>query len=167
MIAFLDVAYADPIAVAAVVVARRWTDPRAFAAKTARIEPVAPYVPGRFFERELPALLAVLDLLGRDDRPQIVVVDGHVMLGEDRPGLGAHLHRAIGLPVVGVAKTPFAGAPAIEVTRGGSTRPLFVDAIGLDPAVAAEDVRAMHGPSRIPSLLRDVDRLARDALARA
>ncbi|MFY0538676.1 hypothetical protein [Nannocystis pusilla] len=41
------------------------------------------------------------------------MIDGHVWLGPDRPGLGVHLHRALGeaIPVVGVAKNPFRGRP--------------------------------------------------------
>ena len=91
----------------------------------------------------------------------IVIVDGYVWLGPDRPGLGWHLHAARGGVVVGVAKTRFDGATAREVIRGGSTRPLFVTAIGIDPALAAEHVRQMHGDHRIPTLLGLADSLAR------
>src|SRR5262249_51167089 len=62
---------------------------------------VAPYQPGQFFARELPALRAVL----ADAGPlALVVVDGYVDLDpEGRPGLGAHLHEQIGVSVIGVA----------------------------------------------------------------
>jgi deoxyribonuclease V len=66
--------------------------------------------------------------------------------------------------VIGVAKTQFAGAgAAVEVLRGRSTRPLFVTAVGMSAQRAAEHVRSMHGPDRIPTLLKHVDSLARRA----
>jgi deoxyribonuclease V len=65
-------------------------------------------------------------------------------------------------PVVGVAKSRFDGARAVEVYRGGSIRPLYVSAAGLDPEEAAEKIRSMHGRHRVPTLLKRVDRLARD-----
>jgi deoxyribonuclease V len=124
---------------------------------------VAPYEPGRFYLRELPCLLAVL---ARAPAPlAAAVVDGYVWLADEtRPGLGAHLFESLGgtVPVVGVAKTRFAGAErALPVTRGDSLRPLWVTAAGIDPTEAAEHVRRMHGPFRIPTALRRVDRLCR------
>lgn len=37
-------------------------------------------------------------------------------------------------------------------------------AAGTDPAAAAEKIRAMHGPHRVPALLKRVDLLARGAV---
>lgn len=121
---------------------------------------VAPYEPGRFFARELPAVRAVLTDVGAVD---LVVVDGYVDLdGTGRPGLGAHLHAEIRVPVVGVAKTAFRGAShAIPVHRGGAARPLYVTAAGLIAERAATLVAAMAGPHRMPDALRRVDALAR------
>jgi deoxyribonuclease V len=112
----------------------------------------------------LPCLLAVLREL-----PSVVavVVDGYVWLdGMSVAGLGAHLHQALAgrVAVVGVAKTRFAGAgAAVEVVRGRSTRPLFISAAGMNAQSAAEHVRSMHGPNRIPTLLKRVDSLCRQA----
>jgi deoxyribonuclease V len=121
---------------------------------------VAPYRPGAFFERELPAIRAVLgDPAGLD----LLLVDGYVDLDPDgRPGLGAHVHAALGIPVVGVAKTSFQTAThATAVRRGGSTRPLYVTAAGMSIVEAAELVRTMAGPHRLPTALKRVDSLAR------
>ena len=63
--------------------------------------------------------------------------------------------------MIGVAKTAFAGAPAVPVVRGDSARPLYVTAAGLDPQLAARHLAAMHGPHRLPTLLKRVDTLAR------
>jgi len=81
-------------------------------------------------------------------------------------GLGAHLYEALAgkVAVIGVAKTRFAKAgAAVEVVRGRGTRPLFITAVGMSAQKAAEHVRSMHGPNRIPTLLKRVDFLCRRA----
>ena len=94
--------------------------------------------------------------------PDVVIVDGYVWLGKGAKGLGAHLHNAIGEIVVGVAKTRSAGATdAIEVRRGASQSPLFVSADGMPIEEAAARIAEMHGPYRVPALLKYVDALAR------
>jgi len=126
---------------------------------------VEPYRPGGFFARELPALGAVLALAGPID---LLVVDGYVDLDPDgRPGLGAHAHEAFDVPVVGVAKTAFRSAThAIPVSRGKATRPLYVTAVGLPRAEAADVVKHMAGAYRLPDALRRVDALARGGATR-
>jgi deoxyribonuclease V len=165
-IAFVDVEYARPrpgaAATAACVVAERWTDAAPVETHAVAIATVREYEPGRFFERELPCLLAVLP---RVVTPlHVVVVDGYVVLDEDgTPGLGAHLHDALGggVAVVGVAKTAYRGGGfAVPVLRGGSRQPLYVTARGIAPREAADHVASMHGPHRVPTLLGWVDRLA-------
>lgn len=174
MIAIVDVDYrsaaagSEAAAVAACVLAASWRDGAPSAELVARVERVAPYEPGRFYLRELPCLRAVLAKAEAEARAPIsvVVVDGHVWLDADRPGLGARLHEALGarVPVVGVAKNPFRGSTrAVAVLRGTSKTPLWASAVGMDVADAAEHVRTMHGPHRIPTLLARVDRVARDA----
>ena len=160
-IAIVDVDYRGDGATAACVMADGWTAAVPGSEHTARIGEVAPYVPGHFFERELPCLLAVLVQLPRP--PDLVIIDGYVWLGEEQPGLGARLHEALGgaIPVVGVAKTRFHGAPAVEVRRGTSLRPLFVTTVGIDVEEAARAVTAMAGEHRVPTLLARVDALAR------
>jgi deoxyribonuclease V len=164
MIACLDVDYREGGAVAACVLAHGWSDDRPASESVVRIATVEPYEPGRFFRRELPCLLAVLGAAG--GRAEVVVIDGYVWLGDARePGLGAHLYEALGrdAAVVGVAKTRFHGVQAArEVLRGESRTPLYVTAAGMDPDEAAERIREMHGPYRLPTLLKRADRLCRD-----
>lgn len=168
-VGFLDVDYRDDGAVAACVLAEEWADARPAAETVVRIAEVEPYQPGAFFRRELPCLLAVLE--AAPARPEVVVVDGYAWLGgEDEPGLGAHLFRALEgrVPVVGVAKTRFERARlAEEVLRGDSRKPLFVTAAGMDAGLAARLVAAMHGPFRIPTLLKRVDALCRGRAGRS
>jgi deoxyribonuclease V len=153
-------------ALAACVEFRSWSDARPSAEHVRRIPEVAAYVPGEFYRRELPCVLAVLgDMI---EPLELLVVDGYVFLdGEGKPGLGAHVHTALGgkTPVIGVAKNRFrSNTGAFELLRGGSTRPLFVTAIGIAPAEATELIGRMHGSYRLPTLLKRVDRLCRDAL---
>lgn len=166
MLACLDVDYrASPVhAVAACVVFDGWSASDATAEHVRRIDAVQPYVPGQLYRRELPCLLAVLEHVSVP--LEAIVVDGYVYLDDQgRPGLGAHLHEALDrdTPVVGVAKNFFRGHAAIEVQRGQSTRPLYVTAAGMSPQAAAEGVARMHGGYRLPTLLKRVDRLCRDA----
>jgi deoxyribonuclease V len=161
MIAAVDVAY-DELAVgarAAAVVFGDWTDSDAVAEYSAAVTKVEPYTPGAFYQRELPCLLAVL----REVREPltVILVDGYVDLGT-RPGLGRHLWNALQqqCAVVGIAKSRFRGASAVEVHRGASRQPLYVTAAGMDVAMAADALRRMHGKFRIPTLLRRADSLA-------
>ncbi len=151
-------------ALAAAVGFERWTEATASERWTAPVHDIAPYVSGRFFERELPCLLA---LLAHRPPPECVVVDGHVWVGPDRkPGLGWHLWEALNgrVPVIGVAKRPFHLGGAVEICRGDSANALHVTAIGIDEGLAAGHVLAMHGAHRIPTLLREVDQLCRRQL---
>lgn len=129
--------------------------------RVAWLEHVEDYRPGFFFARELPAVQAVLQGIDLS----LLVVDGYVDLDPDgRPGLGAHVHEALGIPVIGVAKTAFRTAThALAVVRGTSTRPLYVTSVGIPPPTAASLVTAMAGPHRLPDALRRVDALARGA----
>lgn len=128
--------------------------------KTAFVPEVAPYVPGQFYQRELPPVRAVLAGVAE---LSLLVIDGYVDLAPDgRPGLGAHVHAEFHVPVIGVGKTPFASAThAVRVVRGQATRPLYVTAAGIAVADVAVIVQQMSGNFRMPDALRRVDSLAR------
>ncbi|GAA3884147.1 endonuclease V [Tessaracoccus defluvii] len=120
-----------------------------------------PYEPGKLYKRELPCIRAVLAL---GPQLELLVVDGYATLDPlGRPGLGAYAADAFGIPVIGVAKTPFRTAThAAEVIRGSATKPLYVTAAGgLEIEEAARIVRALAGPNRLPAVLARVDNLAR------
>lgn len=165
MIAAVDVDYRDTEAQAACVLFRDWSDKTAALEIVKKIEKVEPYVSGEFYKRELPCLLAVLKEV---ERPlEAIIIDGYVWLQDERsPGLGGHLYEALDrkVVVIGVAKTRFASATAArEVRRGDSEKPLLVTAAGMDVEEAARRVRAMHGPYRVPTLLKRVDQRCRNA----
>lgn len=164
MIVCLDVDYRKDVVVTARLVIPKWDAKAPTSLVTIRTRGAAPdYIPGAFYRREMPYLVAALEGVAA----AVVVIDGYVWLGPGAPGLGAHLWDAIGkrAAVVGVAKTPFRGAAPIvrEVRRGESKTPLFVTAAGIDPDVAADHVRSMHGAHRMPAMLKRVDRASRDA----
>jgi deoxyribonuclease V len=163
MMACFDVAYQGAEANAAAVLFDSWTDSSGRREIVTRVPAGAGYSPGEFYRRELPCLLALLELVG--EPLELLIVDGYVWLGEEkRPGLGAHLYEALGRSavVIGVAKSGFAGgAGAVPVLRGRSRRPLFVTAAGMDAGVAAHNIAAMHGEHRIPTLLKRADQLSR------
>jgi deoxyribonuclease V len=160
----VDVQYLDDGgARAALVVAEDAAFTALIEERTVLVEHVAEYRPGKFYERELPALEQVLSDVAPLD---LLIVDGYVDLDPDgRPGLGAHVADAGLAPVVlGVAKTRFRAAThAAEVLRGQSIKPLYVTASGMTLEAAANLVRAMAGEARLPDALRRVDRLARGA----
>lgn len=166
MIAFLDVGYRVAGARAACILANNWQDEIAAGSTVADMESVEAYEPGQFFRRELPCLMEVLRVLPL--QPDVVVIDGYVWLASrERAGLGAHLYEALGrkIPVIGIAKTAFAGVEGseavIKVLRGNSRRPLFVTAVGVNLEQAAKWVKAMSGMYRIPVLISAADRLSR------
>jgi deoxyribonuclease V len=165
MKAVLDAHYRADRAVAACVVFNQWEDSAPQAVFRAAAPVRAPYRAGRFYERELPGLLAVLARAARFF--EVVVVDGYVhLMPSVGKGLGLHLHEALGgiTPVVGVAKSPLTIAGrCLPIYRGRSRRPLFISAAGWPLSKAAGDIAGMHGPYRIPTLLRLADRQARRA----
>jgi deoxyribonuclease V len=163
LIACLDVDYRDTGAMAAGLWFRGWSASAPVFQAVAHYQQVQEYEPGAFYRRELPCLLGVL---AQGARPDVVVVDGYVWLGNGQPGLGAHLHTVYGGVVVGVAKTRYASATdALEVRRGNRQSPLFVSAVGMTAEKAAAHIRDMQGPYRVPTLLKLVDTLARTSPA--
>ncbi len=167
MIIAVDVDYRDTGAVAAAVGVLDVGDAVMAIERTVSVSDVAPYMPGAFYQRELPCLLALWATLPVDDI-DTVIVDGHAWLGDGQMGLGAHLHQAVSalsakaLSVIGVAKTPWHDREAsVEVRRHGA-KALWVSAVGMSDDRAADVVSRLHGPHRLPTLLKRVDRLCRD-----
>jgi len=162
MIGCVDVNYGATEVIAACVGIRDWADDAPYMERVVRAtEPAAPYIPGKFYLREMPWIIRVLEIM---TDIKLIVIDGYVWLAKDKPGLGVHVYENLAgrFPVVGVAKGAFHNNDcAIPVTRGASTRPLYITAIGIDASLAAEGVARMAGLHRLPVILKRVDRLTR------
>ncbi len=164
MITAVDVSYdEDNLAVAAAVVFKKFTDTEPMSRFCTRVNQFGEYIPGQFFKRELPCLLAVLTEV--NEKLDTVIIDGYVMLG-NKPGLGYHLWKDLGekVAIIGVAKTVFTNVNSVKIFRGKSNRPLYITSIGIDPVSAAENILKMHGYHRIPKLLKQVDSLAKERI---
>lgn len=87
---------------AAVVMDRRF---RVVAVSTAEGEPDGPYMPGYLAFRE--GRLTIEALQGLEVRPDLIFLDGHGVVHERGLGLASHVGVLLGLPAIGVPKTPF------------------------------------------------------------
>jgi deoxyribonuclease V len=164
MILALDVYYRGDSATAIGVVFD-WTDDKPRQVISAALTSVAGYIPGQFYKRELPCLLGIT---AQVDLGQIkaIIIDGYVYVDNAlSPGLGAYLYEALGsrIPVIGAAKTAFCQnqETVTPVCRGASQSPLYVSAIGMEMEQAALHITEMQGKFRMPTILRELDRLTR------
>jgi deoxyribonuclease V len=166
MILALDTGYDKAFALTAGILFADWNSTKSLQIFQQTTAISADYVPGAFYLRELPGILALLQTI--DKKPDYVVIDGYVTLGEDgRPGLGMRLWEEIGksIPVIGVAKSYYRGTPQhSELLRGDSARPLYVTSTGLSLDIAKKHIASMAGSNRIPTLLKMVDVESRKAL---
>ncbi len=163
MNAVLDVHYDKQIAYAACVEFLNWMDTTPVRTIVVSTGVSSVYLPGRFFERELPCLLAVLKRARR--KYESLVIDGYVFLKEPvANGLGAHLEQVLKYSpkVIGVAKNPLRVADRfVTIFRGKSKKPLFISSVNIPVEEAAELVAGMAGPFRIPTLIRLADKACR------
>ena len=162
MYACLDTHYSENSARTALVLFDAWSAETPASSRVTTSATPAAYEPGKFYLRELPCLRNALS--EAPELPDVVVIDGHAWLATERPGLGERLHQALDrrTPVIGVAKSAFHGNnAAVPVFRGASARPLYVSASGISSQTAADRIREMHGPHRLPTLLKLADTLAR------
>jgi len=123
------------------------------------------YVPGEFYKRELPCILKIVDQC-RDRNLELIIIDGYVYVDNGyRKGLGAHLYDKLEhkIPVIDVAKNPFHSntTSAVELQRGLGKKPLYVTAVGMELVDAVEIVKHMKGEYRMPTLLRELDKLTK------
>lgn len=153
-----------PQATAAAVAFDAWDAAEATKTYVSRIAHVEKAVRGELDLRELPCILQLL----REHHltPELLLIDGFVHLdADDTPGLGQHLHHALGgsVPIVGVSKKRLPGLSAqFEVMREEETPPLLITCSGIDIGAAKVRVRSMHGRKRVPTLMKLAARLAKN-----
>jgi len=163
MILAVDVQYSQNSAAIAGVLFKSWQDEDTQKEYVSLMDGVADYEPGKFFKRELPCILKLIE----DHRlkPECIVVDGFVFLdGFSKPGLGKHLFDTLNgaVSVIGIAKKRYKDIDSqFEVYRGDSRKPLYVTAVGIETQQAKRNILAMHGNSRLPTLIKRVDQICR------
>lgn len=167
MIVTIDVHYKENTAKAVAALIQNWGDAAAVQHVIRYIDSVEEYVPGAFYKRELPCIMEVLKQV---DLTQVdyIVIDGFVVLDDaGKPGLGAYVYESIQpkVPVIGVAKSNFHQnlRNVIPVLRGESNNPLYVTAVGINVQEAAGFVKSMHGEFRLPTVLKELDRVTKEA----
>ncbi len=166
MILAFDTYYYDNKAKTVCIEFTEWNQEKDFKIHTEIIDNVSEYIPGEFYKRELPCILSLLNKIDLKE-DTIIIVDGFVYLDDDKKyGLGGHLYEKLNkkIPIIGVAKTNFASIEKDKkaLLRGDSKKPLFVTSIGIDLDEAFKKVESMAGEFRMPTLLKEMDRLTKE-----
>lgn len=166
MILAFDTYYYDNKAKTICIEFTDWNQEKDFKIHTEIIDNVSEYIPGEFYKRELPCILSLLNNIDLK-LVDIIIVDGFVYLDDDKKyGLGGHLYEKLNkeIPIIGVAKTNFASIEKDKkaLLRGDSKKPLYITSIGIDLEDAFEKVESMAGEFRMPTLLKEMDRLTKE-----
>jgi deoxyribonuclease V len=157
----IDVYYKNESAKAVGVLFSTWEDDKSLHEIIERLDNIEEYEPGKFYKRELPCVLKIIEKVDLKSI-ETIVIDGYVYVNDDRDyGLGGMLWDKLGgkVSVIGVAKTSFYAnqGTIVQVKRGQSNSPLYVSAIGMDVKQAAELIQNMKGNYRVPDILKDLD----------
>ncbi len=159
----LDVQYFGDEAITGFVIFNSISDSKAMDTGQVLTKGIKAYEPGAFFKRELPCLLNAIDFIAT--KITLIIVDAYVWLSDDKMGLGGYLYQALGekIPVIGVSKSKFMDNTfnVIPVLRGLSLQPLYVSSIGIDTITAAEMIKKMEGPYRLPTMIKLADAVCR------
>ena len=166
MILATDVHYKDTTAKAVGALIAHWNEALALQHVIRYIDAVEEYVPGSFYKRELPCILEIIKNVELENI-SCIIIDGFVVLDDaGKPGLGTYVFESIQsrVPVIGVAKSNFNEnlKYVIPVLRGTSERPLYVTAAGTDLQQAADAIKQMHGDFRLPTVLKELDRITKE-----
>ncbi|WPO79649.1 endonuclease V [Flavobacterium sp. KACC 22761] len=166
MILAFDTYYYDNKAKTVCLEFTEWNQEKDFKVHTEIIDNVSEYIPGEFYKRELPCILSLLNNIDLKS-VSVIIVDGFVYLDDNKKyGLGGHLYEKLDkkIPIIGVAKTNFASIEKDKkpLFRGDSKKPLYVTSIGIDLEDAFQKIESMAGEFRIPTLLKEMDRLTKE-----
>lgn len=143
-----------------------WNQEDKFEIYTEILFEIEEYVSGEFYKRELPCIISLISKIDLK-KVNLIIIDGFVFLNdENKFGLGAYLYHELNkkIPIIGVAKRDFATIEKnrIKLYRGKSENPLFITSIGIELNIASKKIEEMNGKYRIPTLLKEVDRLTKE-----
>jgi deoxyinosine 3'endonuclease (endonuclease V) len=127
---------------------------------TTSVKDVQKYEPGKFYKRELPCIMKLLELINMEV-VEVIIIDGYVYLDDiNKPGLGFHLYEKLNkkYPIIGVAKTYYYNNIALKICRGQSKTPLYITSIGININDAGNNIKNMYGEYRMPKLLKLLDK---------
>ncbi len=166
MFVAVDTYYYDNKAKTIAITFNNWEDSNYSKHYSQELEISEEYIPGEFYKRELPCILSMLKNFDLNFI-KAIVIDGYVFLDDfDTYGLGGHLYESLNrkIPVIGVAKTNFAPNKEnkVELLRGKSMKPLYITSIGIDIEEAKKNISKMFGEYRIPTLLKELDKLTKE-----
>ena len=159
----IDVQYDENNATIAGISFNNWDDKEETDSFITKLENVEPYISGQFYRREMPCILELLN--DHNLTPDTIIIDGFVTLGNDKKGLGEYIYEALDkqTPIIGVAKNSFSGiSDETKITRGKSSKPLYVTSVGINIDDAKTHILSMHGDFRIPTLLKKADNECRN-----
>ncbi|WP_396147912.1 endonuclease V [Flavobacterium sp.] len=166
MILIFDTYYYEDKAKTICLCFEDWDKEENYQIKSETISNIDEYISGEFYKRELPCILSLLSKIDLK-KVNLIIIDGFVFLDDQNKfGLGAHLYHKLNkkIPIIGVAKRDFAtiDKSRIKLYRGKSENPLFITSIGIDLSIASKKIEEMDGEYRIPTLLKEVDRLTKE-----
>nr|WP_165763184.1 endonuclease V [Flavobacterium sp. AJR] len=165
MILAIDVHYRENIA-KVVAVLFNWEDETPQDTIVEQITGIEEYVPGEFYKRELPCIESIVKKVNLNNI-EAIIIDGHIYVDNNGEfGLGGYTWKSLNekIPIIGVAKTSFFRNKNTvrEVFRGESIKPLYISSIGIDLYIAINKVKNMHGNFRIPTILKELDRITKE-----
>ena len=166
MILAIDVYYYEDSSAKSVGVLFNWEDEHPQQIIVEEVQNVEEYIPGQFYKRELPCILAILEKVNKMEL-EAVVVDGHVYVDNtEKPGLGAYLWEALQreVPVIGVAKKTFYAnqETTYSLLRGESKNPLYISSVGMELDKAVDLIKNMKGKYRIPTIFKELDQITKE-----
>lgn len=166
MILAFDTYYLNENAKTICICFDNWENENNYKIYTEKISGIQEYVSGEFYKRELPCILSLISNINIKN-VDLIIIDGFVYLDDDlKFGLGAYLYHALNekIPIIGVAKRDFTTIKKNKqiLFRGKSKNPLYITSIGIELESASEKIRNMKGEFRIPTLLKEVDKLTKE-----
>jgi len=166
MILAFDTYYYENIAKTVCLGFEDWNNESNCKIYTETISGIEEYISGEFYKRELPCILSLISKINIENI-NLIIIDGFVYLDDNNKfGLGAYLYEALNkeIPIIGVAKRDFAKIQKNKkiLFRGKSKNPLYITSVGVELNLASEKIKNMKGEFRIPTLLKEVDKLTKE-----